>query len=56
MVKVINNYTLIDKIGQGNYGQVYRALNAKKRGEFAVKVIAMQKLRDNPMLEQCILN
>lgn len=39
MVKVINNYTLIEKIGEGNYGEVYRALHIKKMGEFAVKVI-----------------
>lgn len=32
MVKVINNYTLIDKIGEGNYGEVYRAYNSKKMG------------------------
>lgn len=40
MVKVINNYTLIEKVGSGNYGDVYRALNTKKLGEFAIKVIA----------------
>ena len=45
MVKVINNYTLIEKIRSGNYGEVYRALNTKKLGEFAVKAIAAQKFQ-----------
>lgn len=39
MVKVINNYTLIEKVGEGNFSEVYRAINAKKLGEFAVKII-----------------
>jgi serine/threonine protein kinase len=51
MIKVINNYTLIEKIGEGNYGEVFRAFNNKKKGEFAVKVISMDKFQENGMLE-----
>lgn len=50
MVKVINNYTLIEKIGEGNYGEVYRALNTKKMGEFAVKIIPIEKFQENNLL------
>jgi serine/threonine protein kinase len=51
MVKIINNYTLIDQIGEGNYGSVYRAVNSKKQGEFAVKIIPIEKFQENLLLE-----
>lgn len=50
MIKVINNYTLIEKIGSGTYGEVFRAYNTKKLGEFAVKVIPVEKFQENNML------
>ena len=42
-MKIINNYALIEKIGEGNYGEVFRAVNTAKLGEFAVKVISLDK-------------
>ncbi len=32
MVKIIDNYTLNESIGEGNYGKVYRAKHLKKPG------------------------
>jgi serine/threonine protein kinase len=51
MIKVINNYTLIEKIGEGTYGEVFRTINTKRYGEFAVKVIPIEKFQENSMLE-----
>lgn len=50
MVKMIDNYTLNEEIGQGNYGKVYRAKNLKKNGEFAVKIIPVEKFHQNNKL------
>ncbi len=47
---MINDYTLGKKIGKGNYGEVYHASNAKKFGEFAVKIIPIEKFQENNLL------
>ena len=35
---VVNDYTLLIKLGSGTYGSVYLALNAKDRQTYAMKV------------------
>lgn len=39
MVRIIENYTLYEIIGEGAYGKVYRATNKLDSKEYAVKVI-----------------
>lgn len=39
MVRLIDNYTLYEVIGEGNYGKVYRGVNRDDNQEYAVKVI-----------------
>ena len=35
---------------------MYRALNTKKLGEFAVKIIPIEKFQENNLLEECTVN
>lgn len=51
MVKMIDNYTLLQVIGEGNYGKVYRAKNTKTSQEYAIKIIPSDKLHQNSKLE-----
>jgi serine/threonine protein kinase len=39
MVKMIDNYTLLETLGEGNYGKVYRAKNIKNNQDYAIKII-----------------
>lgn len=50
MVKMIDNYTLLQLIGEGNYGKVYRAKNVKTNQEYAIKIIPTDKLSQNNKL------
>lgn len=50
MVKVIENYILNEVIGEGNFGAVHRATNKNKPGNFAVKVIPIEKFQENDKL------
>ena len=54
MSRIVEDYTLNEKIGEGVYGKVYHAI---KHGEnYAVKVIPVQTFKDNPKLEECTVN
>ena len=39
MTKIIEDYVLLEKIGQGQYGNVYKAENRKNKLIYAVKVM-----------------
>ena len=43
MVRIIDNYTLFEIVGEGAYGKVYRAVNKLDKKEYAVKVIEAKK-------------
>lgn len=45
MVKIVDNYTLTQYIGKGEYGKVYRAVHVDTRIEVAIKVIALAKFQ-----------
>lgn len=44
--KTIADYQLLDEIGSGAYGKVYKALNIKTQNYFAVKQIKHDKFKE----------
>jgi serine/threonine protein kinase len=52
MQKEVENYILMDKIGAGQYGSVYRAEHKVDPGLFAVKVMNLDKFKDAPKLQE----
>ena len=56
MVRIIQNYTLYEIIGEGAYGKVYRAINKNDNKEYAVKVIEVRRFKQNKKLEECTVN
>lgn len=53
---MIDNYSLTEVIGEGNYGKVYLAHHSQKPGKFAVKIIPVEKFHQNQKLEECTIN
>jgi len=45
MVKIVDNYTLTEVIGQGQYGKVYSATHVDTKMNVAVKCIRVDKFR-----------
>jgi serine/threonine-protein kinase ULK/ATG1 len=43
MVKIVDNYTLTDYLGKGEYGKVFRAFHMDTRIEVAVKMVSLDK-------------
>lgn len=54
--KVVENYSLLEVIGQGQYGKVYKALNIKNNSLVAVKVVKIEKFKEVPKLEEFTMN
>ena len=48
--KVVEEYILMESIGKGQYGSVYRAENKKMGGFYAVKVMSAEKFKHTPKL------
>lgn len=46
--KVVENYSLLEVIGQGQYGKVYKALNIKTNSLVAIKVVKVEKFKEVP--------
>ena len=51
MVRIIDNYTLYEVIGQGNYSKVYKAINKDDNKDYAVKVIEAKTFKIDKKLE-----
>jgi serine/threonine protein kinase len=49
--KVIENYVLKDKLGAGQYGNVYMAEDQNNKDIVAVKVMHVQKFKMTPKLQ-----
>jgi serine/threonine protein kinase len=45
MVKIVDNYTLTEIIGQGQYGKVYKATHVDTKMNVAIKCIRVEKFR-----------
>ena len=43
---IIDHYVVYDLIGMGSYGSVYRGMDDKTKKQVAVKLIDMQKIRE----------
>ncbi|KAL4456272.1 hypothetical protein ABPG74_014233 [Tetrahymena malaccensis] len=56
ITKMVENYSLDEVIGSGQYGKVYRATNIKTNKVVAIKVVKIQKFKENPKLEECTVN
>lgn len=50
MLKAIEDYNLMEKIGSGQYGNVYKAEHRRTRQLFAVKVMKAEKFKETPKL------
>lgn len=50
MNKVVEDYVLMESIGKGQYGNVYRAENRKNNNLYAVKVMSAEKFKNTPRL------
>ena len=54
--KVVENYSLLEIIGSGQYGKVYKALNIKNNNLVAIKVVKIEKFKEVPKLEEFTMN
>lgn len=45
-----NRYSIVEKIGEGCFGRVYKGLDLKKKNYVAIKQIPLKKFRDTPKL------
>jgi serine/threonine protein kinase len=56
MVKIVDNYTLTEVIGQGQYGKVYKATHIDTKMNVAIKCIRVEKFREISKLTACTSN
>ncbi|EGR34530.1 protein kinase domain protein [Ichthyophthirius multifiliis] len=54
--KVIEDYTLHEVLGSGQYGKVYKALNVRTNNLVAIKVVKVEKFKEVPKLEEFTMN
>lgn len=54
--KVIEDYTLQELLGEGQYGKVYKALNLRTNNLVAIKVVKVDKFAEVPKLEEFTMN
>lgn len=52
MNQEIEDYILQEKVGSGQYGNVYRAEHKTQFGYFAVKVMSIDKFKEQPKLTE----
>lgn len=50
-MKKVGNYLLVSKLGEGQFGTVYKATHQSTHEEFAVKTVAKNKINSNPKLK-----
>lgn len=54
--KVIENYVLKDKLGSGQYGNVFMAEDQKTKDIVAIKIMNIQKFKTTPKLSEFTSN
>ncbi|CAD8171688.1 unnamed protein product [Paramecium octaurelia] len=55
-MKTIDKYTLLNQIGQGQYGKVYKANKHNTQEYYAIKVIKLTRFKQLPKLTQFTMN
>ena len=50
MGKTVENYMLMEPLGEGTFAKVFKAKHIKTGQEFAIKVISSEKFKDTPKL------
>jgi serine/threonine protein kinase len=45
MLKIVDNYTLTEYLGKGEYGKVYKAFNIDTKIDVAIKMIPLSKFQ-----------
>lgn len=56
MIKIVDNYTLTEYLGKGEYGKVYKATNIETKIDVAVKMIPLSKFEEVSKLAQLTRN
>lgn len=46
MLKIVDNYTLTEYLGKGEYGKVYKAINMDTKFDVAIKMIPLSKFSE----------
>ena len=46
MIKIVDNYTLTEYSGKGEYGKVYKAFNIDTKIDVAIKMIPLTKFEE----------
>jgi serine/threonine protein kinase len=47
---MIENYSILEQLGEGVYAKVFKAVNVKNKQEVAIKVIPAEKFKQIPKL------
>ena len=56
MNKVVDNYVLLDKLGAGQFAEVFKGKDRANDMQVAVKVYSLQRFLSNPKLKEMITN
>ncbi len=56
MIKIVDNYTLTEYLGKGEYGKVYKAYNIDTKIDEAIKMIPHSKFEEFPKLVELTRN
>ena len=56
MMKIVDNYTLTEYLGKGEYGKVYKATNIDTKIDVAIKMIPLTKFEDISKLTELTRN
>ena len=56
MAKIIDNYILLELIGQGTFGEIHKGRNLINKETVAVKTIKLDKFMGDNKLRDMIIN
>lgn len=56
MAKIIDNYILIEGIGQGTFGEIHKGRNLISKEAVAVKTIKLDRFLNDSILKDMIIN